>query len=128
VVAEAAGRSDQLAGLRRIGIDEVAYRKGHRYLTVVVDHDTGRLVWAGKGRDQAVVRAFFDALGEQRAKQLTHVSTDAAEWITTVVAERAPQAVRCLDPFHLVGWVNDPDTYVIAEATTTVAAEPRRPH
>jgi transposase len=104
VVAEAAGRRDQLAGLRRIGIDEVAYRKGHRYLTVVVDHDTGRLVWAGKGRDQAVVRAFFDALGEARAHQLTHVSTDAAEWITTVVAQRAPQAVRCLDPFHLVAW------------------------
>jgi transposase len=104
VVTEAAGRRDQLAGLRRIGIDEVAYRKGHRYLTVIVDHDTGRLVWAGKGRDQAVVRAFFDALGEQRAKQLTHVSTDAAEWITTVVAERAPQAVRCLDPYHLVAW------------------------
>jgi transposase len=104
VVTEAAGRRDQLAELRRIGIDEVAYRKGHRYLTVVVDHDTGRLVWAGKGRDQAVVRAFFDALGEQRAAQLTHVSTDAAEWITTVVAERAPQAVRCLDPFHLVAW------------------------
>jgi transposase len=104
VVAEAAGRRDQLAGLRRIGIDEVAYRKGHRYLTVVVDHDTGRLVWAGKGRDQAVVRAFFDALGAQRAAQLTHVSTDAAEWITTVVAERAPQAVHCLDPFHLVAW------------------------
>jgi transposase len=104
-VAEAAGgRSVHLAGLRRMGIDEVAYRKGHRYLTVVVDHDTGRLVWAGKGRDQAVVRAFFDALGEQRAKQLTHVSTDAAEWITSVVAERAPQAVRCLDPFHLVAW------------------------
>jgi transposase len=105
VVTEAAGRRDQLAGLRRVGIDEVSYRKGHRYLTVVVDHDTGRLVWAGKGRDQEVVRAFFDALGEQRAKQLTHVSTDAAEWITTVVAERAPQAVRCLDPFHLVAWV-----------------------
>src|SRR3979409_2266561 len=79
-------------------------KQGHRYLTVVVDHDTGRLVWAGKGRDQAVVRAFFDALGEQRAAPLPHVSTDAAEWITTVVAERAPQAVRCLDPFHLVAW------------------------
>jgi transposase len=104
VVADAAGRRDQLAGLRRIGIDEVAYRKGHRYLTVVVDHDTGRLVWAGKGRDSTVVRAFFDALGQARAHQLTHVSTDAAEWITTVVADRAPQAIRCLDPFHLVAW------------------------
>jgi transposase len=64
-------------------------------------------VWAGKGRDAAVVRAFFDALGPQRAAELTHISTDAAEWITTVVAERAPQAVHCLDPFHLVAWATN---------------------
>lgn len=49
VVADATGELDRLNGLRRIGIDEIAYRKGHRYLTVVVDHDTGRLVWAGEG-------------------------------------------------------------------------------
>jgi len=104
VVADLAGRSDQLEGLRRIGIDEIAHRKGHRYLTVVVDHDTGRLVWAGKGRDQATLRRFFDALGEQRSALLTHVSADGAEWIHTVVAERAGQAVVCLDPFHVVAW------------------------
>src|SRR5690606_8341598 len=98
---------DRLDGLRRIGIDEVAYRKGHRYLTVVVDHDTGRLVWAGKGRDKATVSAFFDALGDERAARLTHVSCDAADWITTVVAQRAPQAVLCLDPFHLITWATD---------------------
>lgn len=107
VVAEAAARVDGLTGLRRIGIDEVAYRKGHRYLSVVVDHDTGRLVWAGKGRDKTVVAAFFDALGADRAAELTHVSTDAAEWIATVVADRAPQAIRCLDPFHLIMWAGD---------------------
>jgi len=107
VVAEAAGRSDPLDGLRRIGIDEVAYRKGQRYLTVVVDHDTGRLVWARAGRDKATVTAFFDQLGPQRAAQLTQVSTDAAEWITSVVAQRAPQAARCLDPYHLVAWATD---------------------
>lgn len=107
VIAEAAGRTDRLAGLRRIGIDEVAYRKGQRYLTVVVDHDSGRLVWAGKGRDKATVAAFFDALGPERARQLSHVSADAAEWIEAVVAERAPQAIRCLDPYHLVAWATD---------------------
>lgn len=104
VVADLAGRTDQLAGLRRIGIDEIAHRKGHRYLTVVVDHQSGRLVWAGKGRDQAVVRRFFDALGTERSAQLTHVSADGAEWIHSVVAERAPQAVLGLDPFHVVAW------------------------
>jgi transposase len=107
VVADAAEAVDRLAGLRRIGIDEVAYRKGHRYLLVVVDHDSGRLVWAGEGRHSDTVRAFFDALGTQRAQLLTHVSADAAEWIAAVVTERAPQAIRCLDPFHLVMWATD---------------------
>ncbi|HYZ08083.1 MAG TPA: transposase, partial [Pseudonocardiaceae bacterium] len=50
VVADRAGQLDRLAGLRRIGVDEISYRKGQRYLLVVTDHDTGRLVWAGKDR------------------------------------------------------------------------------
>jgi transposase len=104
VVAEAAGRVDRLDGLRRVGIDEIAFRKGHRYLTCVVDHDTGRLVWAAEGRNAETVGKFFDALGAARAGALTHVSADGAEWIHTVVRARAPQAVLCLDPFHVVAW------------------------
>jgi transposase len=107
VVDAALAGTDRLAGLRRIGIDEVAYRKGQRYLTLVVDHDTGRLVWAKEGRDKATVAAFFDDLGPQRAAALTHVSADAAAWIADVVAARAPQATYCLDPYHLVAWVTD---------------------
>jgi transposase len=95
---------DRFAGLRRIGVDEVAYKTGHRYLTVVVDHDTGRLVWAAPGRDKATLRRFFDALGEHRSAQVTHVSADAADWIADVVAERCPNAIRCADPFHVVSW------------------------
>ena len=104
VVADLAGQVDQLDGLTRIGIDEIAHRKGHRYLTVVVDHDTGRLVWAASGRDAATLRRFFDDLGESRSAALTHVSADGAEWIHTVVADRAPQVTLCLDPFHVVAW------------------------
>jgi transposase len=104
VVAELAGRTDRLAGLRRIGVDEISYRKGQRYLLCVVDHDTGRLVWAGNGRNSATLRGFFDLLGPERSAQLTHVSADGAEWIHDVVAERAPQAVLCLDAFHVVAW------------------------
>jgi transposase len=104
VVAELAGRTDRLAGLRRIGIDEISYRKGQRYLLCVVDHDTGRLVWAGKGCNSTALREFFDLLGEQRSAQLTHVSADGAQWIHDVVTERAPQAVLCLDAFHVVAW------------------------
>ncbi|MGH3814691.1 MAG: transposase [Pseudonocardiaceae bacterium] len=100
VVAERAGQIDRLAGLRRIGIDEISYRKGQRYLLVVVDHDSGRLVWAGKNRNQHTLGRFFDDLGAQRAAQLTHVSADGAEWIHDVVTARAPQAVLCLDAFY----------------------------
>lgn len=102
-VAEEAGRgADLLAGLRRIGIDEISHRKGHRYLTVVVDHDTGRLVWAAPGRDKATVEAFFDALGEKRARRLKLVSCDMAGWIEPVLVKRCPKAKRCVDPFHVI--------------------------
>ena len=98
---------DRFAGLRRIGIDEISYKRGHRYLTVVVDHDTGRLVWAAPGRNRATLQRFFDALGAQRCAQITQVSADGAEWVSEVVAQRCPNAVRCADPFHVVRWATD---------------------
>jgi transposase len=102
VAAEAMREVDLLDGLRRIGIDEISHRKGQRYLTVVVDHHTGRLVWAAPGRDRKTVLAFFDALGEERCKQIELISADMAAWISGPIAERCPDAVRCVDPFHVV--------------------------
>jgi transposase len=104
VVQDLTGKTDQLDGLTRIGIDEISYRKGHRYLTCVVDHDTGRLVWAHEGRNKDTLTLFFDALGTTRSALLTHVSADGAEWIHAVVRQKAPQAAICLDPFHVVMW------------------------
>jgi transposase len=111
VVARAAGRVDLLDGLRSVAIDEVAYRKGQRYLTVVVDNDTGRLAWAAKGHGKAVLARFFEALGPDRAAKLELVSADGAGtadgWVAAVVKERAPQAVRCMDPYHVVAWAGE---------------------
>ena len=98
---------DRFAGLRRIGIDEISYKKGHKYLMVVVDHDTRRLVWAAPGRTGATVAEFFDLLGEERCAQITHVSADGADFIDTIVAARCPAAVRVADPFHVVKWATD---------------------
>jgi transposase len=81
VAGEAVSDVDLLAGLTRVGIDEISHRKGQRYLTVVVDHDTGRLVWAAAGRDRKTVDAFLDALGQERCKQLELVSADMAAWV-----------------------------------------------
>jgi transposase len=107
VAGEARQGVDLLAGLRRIGIDEISHRKGQRYLTVVIDHDTGRLVWAAAGRDRKTVEAFLDALGQERCKQIQLVSCDMAWWISGPVAERLADAVRCVDPFHVVMLATD---------------------
>ena len=74
---------------------------------MVVDHDTGRLVWAAPGHDEATLERCFDLLGEARSAQLTLVSADAAGWIAGVVARRCPAAALCLDPFHVVRWATD---------------------
>ena len=125
VWADTAAGVDALAGLQRIGIDEISYKRRHKYLTVVVDHDSGRLVWARPGRERATVHAFFDALqasGQGRCAQITHVSADGAEWIADVVSKRCPKAVRCADPFHVVGWATEALDAVRRQAWSNAAA------
>lgn len=107
VVAEDRARKDPFDGLRRIGIDEIAYKKGFRYLMVVVDHDTGRLVWAGRDREKATLYEFFDLLGEKRCNKIRLVSADAMQFIGTVVRQRCPKATICVDPFHVVKWATE---------------------
>jgi transposase len=67
----------RLEEVYRIGVDEVSYRKGHRYLSVVADHDrAGALIWAGEGKSAATLEQFFDQLGEAGCAQLQAVSLD----------------------------------------------------
>jgi transposase len=107
VVADGRAAHDPFDGLTRIGIDEISYKKGHRYLTIVVDHNSGRLVWAAVGRDKTTLGSFFDLLGEERCGQIRLVSADAAEWIGDVVKERCVNATLCIDSFHVVQWATD---------------------
>lgn len=103
VLAEAE-RADpgRLDGLRRIGIDEISYRKGQRYLTVVVDHDTGRLVWAAPGANADVLDGFFALLGAKRCARIELISADMGAWIAKAARTACPRAELCLDPFHVV--------------------------
>ncbi|MEO6821057.1 MAG: ISL3 family transposase [Candidatus Nanopelagicales bacterium] len=130
VWADTTAQVDLFAGLRRIGIDEISYKRNYKYLTVVVDHDTGRLVWVAPGRDSATVRRFFDLLGPERCAQITHVSADGADFIDVVVAEKCPDAVRVADPFHVVRWATDALDEVRRaawnEARALARAEPKR--
>lgn len=107
VWADVQATHDRFAGLRRIGIDEISYKKNHNYLMIVVDHDTRALVWAAPGRDKETVREFFDLLGPDRSAQITHVSADGADFIDQILIERCPNAVRVADPFHIVKWATE---------------------
>lgn len=107
VVADGRAAHDPFDSLVRIGIDEISYKKGHRYLTIAVCHDTGRLIWAAVGRDKATLNGFFDLLGDERCKKIRLVSADAAEWIGDVVKERCKNATLCIDSFHVVQWATE---------------------
>lgn len=100
---------DRLDGLFRVGVDEISWRKHHKYLTLVVDHDRGKVIWGAKGRDAKTLDAFFDELGPERSAQLSAVSLDLGPaYLKSVQAEgHAPQAVVCADPFHLVKLVGE---------------------
>jgi transposase len=104
---EARARRDLLSDLRRIGFDEISVRKGQSYLTVVVDHHTGLLVWAAPGRERKTVETFLDLLGTERCQRIELVSCDMASWVTGPIAERCPNAEICLDAFHVVKLATD---------------------
>lgn len=85
----------------RIGVDEVSYRKGHRYLTVVADHDrNGAVLWVGEGKSGATLERFFDQLGSRRSEQIRAASADLHGAYARVIADRAPRARVCADPFY----------------------------
>jgi transposase len=91
----------RLEGLRMVGVDEVSYRRRHRYLTVVADHATGRIVWLARGRNSATLQAFFDELGE-RKQSIRAISIDISGGYEKAIRENAPGAEVCIDPFHVV--------------------------
>jgi transposase len=97
----------RLEGLYRIGVDEVSYRKGHRYLTVVADHDRdGAVVWVGEGKSGATLDQFFDALGPERSHLLQAASMDMHGAYARVTRARATRVRVCADPFHVIKLAN----------------------
>ncbi len=98
---------DRLNDLFHLGVDEIAYRRGHQYVTIVADLDTGRVVWVAKGRTKQALSDFYEALGEERRAQIEAVSMDMARIYRDATLEAVPQAAICLDPFHAMTWVNE---------------------
>ena len=90
----------RLEGLVWIGVDEISYRRHHRYLTSVADHRSGAIVWCRAGRNSATLQAFFDELGE-RKQSIRAVSIDMSGEYQRAIRDAIPDAQICFDPFHV---------------------------
>ena len=91
----------RLDGLVAIGVDEISYRRHHRYLTSVVDHKAGAIVWCAPGRNAHTLQTFFDELGERR-HTIKAVSIDMSGGYEKAIRDSIPQAEIAFDPFHVV--------------------------
>lgn len=97
-----------LEGVTAIGVDEVQFQKGHRYLTVVyqINEDCRRLLWIGKDRTAKTLLRFFKMIGRQRSAAIQFVCSDMWQPYLKVIAKKASGALNILDRFHLVARLN----------------------
>lgn len=104
-MAVAWGRAHQdLEGIRSIGIDEIAWQRGHKYLTLVyqIDSHCKRLLWVGERRTLKTLLRFFRWLGKERSRALRYICSDMWKPYLRVIAKKAGQAVHVLDRFHIM--------------------------
>ena len=97
-----------LEGIAAIGVDEIQWQRGHKYLTLVyqIDEDCRRLLWAGKDRTTKTLLRFFRMLGKERSGQLRFVCSDMWKPYLKVIGKKAGQAIHVLDRFHIMAKMN----------------------
>ncbi len=98
-----------LAPIRAIGVDEIQYAKGHKYLTLVyqIDADLTRLLWVGKERTAETFQGFFRMIGEELTGKIEFVCSDMWKPYLRVIREKCSQALHILDRFHIVAKMNE---------------------
>lgn len=98
---------NRFARLRRIGIDEISFRKCHKYLTVVTDHDTGTVVWAAEGKSSETLAAFFKLLGRDVCAAIDIATIDMSQAYEKAIREYLPNTTIAFDHFHIAKLANE---------------------
>jgi transposase len=98
-----------LGPIRAIGVDEIQYAKGHKYLTLVYQIEQGcvRLLWVGKERTVKSFEQFFDLIGKSLSEGIEFVCSDMWKPYLRVIHERCTNAINILDRFHIVAKMNE---------------------
>lgn len=107
-VVEYGLQNRSLDDITAIGVDEVQFQKGHRYLTVVyqIDQDCRRLLWIGKDRTTRTLLRFFRMMGKERTAAIRFICSDMWRPYLKVIAKKASHALHILDRFHIVAKLN----------------------
>jgi len=118
-----------LNNIAAIGIDEIAWSKGPKYLTMVYQIDAGcrRLLWIGRERTQKTLRTFFEEFGPEATSQLRFICSDMWKPYLRVVAEKAGQALHILDRFHIMSKVGKAIDKVRAQEVKKIKARGETP-
>ena len=95
------GQTDY-SGLRILAVDEIAIRKGHNYMTVVLDYETGRVIWMAEGRSSDTLKTFFRGMPKDQIQKLEAIAMDMWDPYIKAVQEEAPHVKIVFDLFHLV--------------------------
>lgn len=95
-----------LKDLRFLGVDEISYGRPRKFLTVVVDHERGRVIWAHAGQSSATLGRFFERLGTEEREQILVVSIDMDEAFKKAIQQWLPNAEIVYDRFHVVQLLN----------------------
>ncbi len=95
--------SKESLGLPRIlAVDEIFLRKGHHYLTVILNWENGRVLWVGEGRKYETLKAFFDSLSQKQRDSIEAVAMDMWDPYIKAIKECCPNASIVFDQFHVV--------------------------
>lgn len=92
--------------LRKIGVDEIAIKKGHKYLTVIVNLDTGQVIHIGKDRKQETLEYFFYLIGPKRCSKIDAIVMDMWKPYISAAKKLLPRAQIVFDKFHIVSSYN----------------------
>jgi transposase len=97
-----------ISGVEAIGVDEIAWRSGHKYLTLVyqIDQHCIRLLWIGKDRTVKIFLQFFRQFGPTWSSRLKYICSDMWKPYLKVIQKKVPQAIHILDRFHIVAKLN----------------------
>jgi len=118
-----------LGPIDAIGVDEIQYSKGHKYLTLVYQIEPGmtRLLWIGRERTIESFQQFFTCIGDELASKIVFVCSDMWQPYLKVIREKCSQALHILDRFHIVAKMNLALDDVRAEESRRMQREGRVP-